>query len=64
MRVKPMTPEQRERHLEYQREYSRVRRAAKSQSVAEKKLEARRRIAAAILIAEMNQENDNLNRAI
>ena len=29
-----------------------------------KRLEARRKIAAAILIAEMNQENDNLNRAI
>ena len=58
MRVKPMTPEQRERHLEYQREYSRVRRAAKSQSVAEKKLEARRRIAAAILLAEMAQESN------
>jgi hypothetical protein len=58
MRVNPMTPEQRERFLSYQREYSRTRRLEKKQSEADKKIEARRRIAAAIILAEMAQESN------
>ena len=58
MRVNPMTPEQRERFLSYQREYSKTRRLEKKQSEADKKIEARRRIAAAILLAEMAQESN------
>ena len=58
MRVNPMTPEQRERFLSYQREYSKTRRLEKKQSEADKKIEARRRIAAAIILAEMAQESN------
>ena len=55
MRVKPMTPEQREHFLTYQRQYSKSRRLEKNQSEADRKTEARRKIAAAILVAEMTQ---------
>ena len=58
MRVNPMTPEQRERFLSYQREYSKTRRLEKKQSETDKKIEARRRIAAAIILAEMAQESN------
>ena len=58
MRVNPMTPEQRERFLSYQREYSKTRRLEKKQSEADRKIEARRRIAAAIILAEMAQESN------
>jgi hypothetical protein len=58
MRVNKMTPDQRERFLSYQREYSKTRRLEKKQSETDKKIEARRRIAAAILLAEMAQESN------
>jgi hypothetical protein len=58
MRVNEMTPEQRERFLSYQREYSKTRRLEKKQSETDKKIEARRRIAAAIILAEMAQESN------
>jgi hypothetical protein len=58
MRVNPMTSEQRERFLSYQREYSKTRRLEKKQSETDKKIEARRRIAAAIILAEMAQESN------
>jgi len=56
MRVNPRTPEERERYLAYQRQYHRVRRQREEEAKA-KKLEDRRRIAAAIILAEMQESN-------
>jgi len=56
MRVNPRTPEERERYLAYQRQYYRVQRQRAEEAKA-KKLEARRRIAAAIIMAEMQESN-------
>jgi hypothetical protein len=56
MRVNPRTPEEREHYLAYQRQYHRVRRQREEEAKA-KKLEDRRRIAAAIILAEMQESN-------
>lgn len=52
MRVKEQTTEQREQHLQYQREYGRKKRQALAEEQANRKANATRRIAAAILVAE------------
>ena len=56
MRVNPRTPEERESYLAYQRQYSQIRRQ-KIKEIKDKKLEVRRRIAVAIILAEMQESN-------
>jgi hypothetical protein len=56
MRVNPRTPEEREKYLAYQRQYHRIRRQREEDNKA-KRLETRRRIAAAIIMAEMQESN-------
>lgn len=58
MRKNPMTPEQRERQLAYQREYSRTKRKERAEAEEARTLGARRKIAAAILAYEMLQKQE------
>ena len=58
MRKNPMTPEQRERFLAYQREYSRTKRKERIEAEEARTLGARLKIAAAILAYEMMQEQN------
>lgn len=58
MRKNPMTPEQRERFLAYQREYSRTKRKERIEAEEARTLGARRKIAAAILAYEMLQKQE------
>jgi hypothetical protein len=56
MRKNPMTPEQRERQLAYQREYSRTKRKERAEADQARTVENRRKIAAAILAYEILQK--------